>query len=113
MFVAPRHLKRAYSQLVEHKMRLGINHIDKLEFLTAYPLPRAIAFKSDMIQKSFAAAGLVPINAVQVLSKRTILLRTPSPPRDRPSSRSGKLEPRKQLNTGHLNQPGYFDQSYA
>ena len=30
-------LKRAYSQMVEIKMRLGINHIDKLDFLEAYP----------------------------------------------------------------------------
>ena len=30
-------LKRAYGQMVEMKMRLGINHIDKLDFLEAYP----------------------------------------------------------------------------
>lgn len=30
-------LKRAYGQIVETKMRLGINHIDKLDFLEALP----------------------------------------------------------------------------
>ena len=30
-------LKRAYGQIVEMKMRLGINHINKLDFLEAYP----------------------------------------------------------------------------
>ena len=33
-------LKRSYSGLVETKMRLGINHIDKLDFLEAYPHAR-------------------------------------------------------------------------
>jgi hypothetical protein len=33
-------LKRAYGGLVEAKMRLGYNHIDKLDFLKAYPAAR-------------------------------------------------------------------------
>lgn len=43
-------LKRAYGWLVENQMRLGINHIDKLDFLIAYPYVRTEAFKSEMIQ---------------------------------------------------------------
>ena len=30
-------LKWSYGQLIESKMRLRINHIDKLDFLEAYP----------------------------------------------------------------------------
>lgn len=53
-------LKREYSRLVESKMRLQINHFDKLEFLEAYPSARIETFKPDIIKNSFAAAGLVP-----------------------------------------------------
>jgi len=33
-------LKRVYGRLVENQMQLGINHIDKLDFLAAYPHAR-------------------------------------------------------------------------
>lgn len=53
-------LKRSYSRLVKSKMRARINHIDKLDFLEAYPLARIEAFQSETIINSFRAAGLVP-----------------------------------------------------
>jgi hypothetical protein len=37
-------LKRAYGGLVKAKMRLGFNHIDKLDFLKAYPAARKQVF---------------------------------------------------------------------
>jgi hypothetical protein len=43
-------------------MRVGINHINKLDFLEAYPSARIEAFNSETIKNSFAAAGLVPYN---------------------------------------------------
>ena len=61
-------------------MRLGINHIDKLDFLEAYPKAQNEAFKPDTIKHSFAAASLVLFNPDQVLSKLNIHLRTPTPP---------------------------------
>jgi len=60
-------LKRVYGCLVEESMRLGINHIDKLDFLAAYPKARLEAFKSENIKNGFAATGLVPFNPEQVL----------------------------------------------
>jgi hypothetical protein len=30
-------LKRRYTQLIEQQMRLGFNHIDKIDFLMAFP----------------------------------------------------------------------------
>jgi hypothetical protein len=53
-------LKRLYSRLIESKMRARINHIDKLDFLEAYPSVRIKVFKSETINNSFAAAGLIP-----------------------------------------------------
>jgi hypothetical protein len=87
-------LKRAYGRLVETKMRLGINHIDKLDFLEAYPIARIEAYKLETIKNSFAAAGLVPFCPDQVLSKLNIQLRTPTPP----SSRDSEWEPKTPSN---------------
>lgn len=53
---------------------MGYNHIDKLDFLAAYPQARAEAFIPETIQNNFAAAGLVPINAERVLSRLNISL---------------------------------------
>ncbi|KAL1963312.1 hypothetical protein VTN77DRAFT_8535 [Rasamsonia byssochlamydoides] len=41
-------LKHTYGCLMENNMQLGINHIDKLDFLEAYPKARTEAFKSKM-----------------------------------------------------------------
>ncbi|KGO69356.1 hypothetical protein PITC_095380 [Penicillium italicum] len=42
-------------------MRLSINYIDKLTFLKVYLITRLKAFKSETIQNSFIAAGLVSL----------------------------------------------------
>jgi hypothetical protein len=86
-------LKRAYGCFVSDLARTGYNHIDKLDFLADYPRARAEAFQPNIIQSSFAATGIVPVNADRVLSKLNISLRTPSPPSSRPSSRSSEFAP--------------------
>ena len=78
-------LKRSYGRMVEFKIRNGINHINKLDFLEAYPSARIKAFKSETIKNSFAAAGLVLFAPDQVISKLNIQLRTPTPPLSRGS----------------------------
>ncbi|KAJ5348549.1 uncharacterized protein N7506_001802 [Penicillium brevicompactum] len=78
-------LKRSYGRLVETKMRNGINHIDKLDFLEAYTPARIEAFKPETRKNSFVAAGLVPFSPDQVISKLDIHLRTPTPPPSRDS----------------------------
>ncbi|KAJ5164704.1 uncharacterized protein N7500_006534 [Penicillium coprophilum] len=50
-------LKRAYSRLVETKIRYRINYIDKLDFLKSYPLARIEAYKPETIKNSFKAAA--------------------------------------------------------
>ena len=72
-------LKRLYGRMVETKMRNGINHIDKLDFLKVYPLARIEAFKSETIKNSFLATGLVPFKPERVISKLNIRLRTLTP----------------------------------
>jgi hypothetical protein len=73
-------LKRAYGRLIEYKARIGLNTIDKFDFLEAYPQARMDAFKPDTIKNSFAAAGLIPLDPSRVLSQLNIRLSTPTPP---------------------------------
>ena len=87
-------LKRAYGRMVETKIRNGINHIDKLDFLEAYPLARIEAFKPETIKNSFGAAGLVPFEPERVISKLNIRLRTPTPPPSRGSESSRNFTPK-------------------
>jgi hypothetical protein len=95
-------LKRSYGSLVDQKMRLGINHIDKLDFLAAYPQARVDAFKPDTIKNSFAAAGLVPFDPDRVLSKLNVWLNTPTPPGSRPGSQSSHFTPKTPATVAEL-----------
>ncbi|EED17288.1 pogo transposable element, putative [Talaromyces stipitatus ATCC 10500] len=80
-------LKRYYGQLVEQRMRLGFNHIDKIGFLTAFHrLARTVAYKAQTIRNSFTATGLVPFNPDRVLQHLNIQLKTPTPPPSRSSN---------------------------
>ncbi|KAL1970075.1 hypothetical protein VTN77DRAFT_6480 [Rasamsonia byssochlamydoides] len=71
---------------MENNMQLGINHIDKLDFLEAYPKARMEAFKSENIKNGFAATGLVPFQPDRVLLQLNIQLKTPILPRSRAST---------------------------
>jgi hypothetical protein len=95
-------LKRIYGKLVDQKMRCGVNHIDKLDFLAAYPQARIDAFKLNTIKNSFKAAGIVPIDPEPVLIKLNIQLRTPTPLSERPSSRSSIYYPTTPANITDL-----------
>ena len=72
-------LKTAYGRQVEGLMRLGVNHISKEEFLTAYLRAHKASFTTNNIQAGFAATGLVPYDPERVLSNLSPVIRTPSP----------------------------------
>ena len=72
-------LKTAYSRQVEGLMRLGVNHISKEEFLTAYLEAHKATFTTSNIQAGFAATRLVPYELERVLSNLNPVIRTPSP----------------------------------
>lgn len=59
---------------------------------------RAEGFKSEMIQNSFAAAGLVPLDPNRVLSKLNIQLCMSTPPGSRPGSQSSAFSPKTPQN---------------
>ena len=95
-------LKRAYGGLIERKARLGVDHIDKLDFLAAFPQARVEAFKPATIQNAFAAAGLVPYDPDRVISKLDVQLRTPTPLGSRPGSQSSAWSPKTPRNLKQL-----------
>jgi hypothetical protein len=72
-------LKRSYGRLVEQKMSLGVNHINKQEFIPLYQQARSEALHERNIQSGFAATGLVPHNPERVLSILHTPIHTPSP----------------------------------
>ena len=72
-------LKAAYRRLVAENARLGINHVDKPEFLSIYKQARIEALSADNIHSGFRATGLVPLDPEQVLSRLQITVRTPPP----------------------------------
>ena len=69
-------LKSAYGHLAQNRMRQGSNHVDKLDFLEAYPEAREKAFSMDTIKSGFRATGLVPFNPEEVLGRLTIQFNT-------------------------------------
>jgi hypothetical protein len=72
-------LKKAYGKLIEQKGRLGYTHIDKLDFLKAYPAAQEMVFTKKNIQSRFRETGLVFFNPYAVLEKLNIRLSTPTP----------------------------------
>src|SRR5579862_6314472 len=73
-------LKKAYGKQVEHMIRNSINHITKLEFLSALPAAIEVTFTLSNIKGGFRGVGLVPFDPKVVISKLDIQLRTPTPP---------------------------------
>jgi hypothetical protein len=72
-------LKRSYRKLVEQKISLSINYIDKQEFIPLYQQARYKALHKRNIRSGFAATGLVPFKPDRVLSVLHTSIQTPSP----------------------------------
>ena len=87
-------LKSAYGKQAEERMRLGINHIDKPDFLRAYMIARNSTYTVDSIQSGFRATGIHPFNPSKVLSQLHLVVNTYTPPESRPSSQSSQWSPK-------------------
>jgi hypothetical protein len=77
-------LKRAYGAKINLFIRAHINHITKVEFLSAYHAAYNKVMSKENIAGGFRGAGLIPHNPKAVISKLDIKLRTPEC--SRPSS---------------------------
>jgi hypothetical protein len=62
-------LKRSYRQQIKELMRARYNHIEKLDFLTAYTIARIESITPNIVYSGFVATGLVPYDPERVLSK--------------------------------------------
>ena len=87
-------LKSAYGKQVEERMRVGINHIDKADFLRALVIARHSTYTVANIQSGFRATGIRPFNPYRVLSQLHLVKNTSTPPRSRPSSHSSAWSPK-------------------
>ncbi|KAL1963753.1 hypothetical protein VTN77DRAFT_7819 [Rasamsonia byssochlamydoides] len=121
-------LKDGYGGLVEQQMQYGFNHIEKLDFLEAYPIARIMAFKAQTIQNGFAATGIHPFNPERVIQKLHVQLKMPIPPGSRSSNShsSWSLQtphnPRqlqrqatavkKLIEQGHISPSSRFDEAF-
>jgi hypothetical protein len=72
--------KKAYGSQVENKMRLGINHITKEEFLPAFFTAHQQTMTTGNITSGFRATGLAPFDPERVLENLgPVVEATPSP----------------------------------
>ena len=95
-------LKRSYGHQVEQYMRLGIDHIDKEDFLSAYYQARTETYKEGTIRNGSKATGLVPYDPIQVLSQLHIVTKTPTPPGSSHGSQSSHWTPQTPHNLRQL-----------
>jgi DDE superfamily endonuclease/Tc5 transposase DNA-binding domain len=78
-------LKRNYGQGVAELIRTGIDHVDKLDFLTIYNSARSSIFTPLHIQSAFAATGLAPYDPERVICKLQLENRPITPPSQLPT----------------------------
>ncbi|RJE17421.1 hypothetical protein PHISCL_10242, partial [Aspergillus sclerotialis] len=71
-------LKVAYGRKIQDCIRLGINHINKTEFLHVYQQIRHVLSTAN-IRSGFLATGLVPYDPKRVLDKLQFRISTPNP----------------------------------
>jgi DDE superfamily endonuclease len=73
-------LKLSYGRQIETFIRNRLNHITKLEFLSAFKEAFQATFTEQNIKSGFRATGLVLYEPQNVLSHLNLHLRTPTPP---------------------------------
>ena len=79
-------LKKAYGSQIENKLRLGINHINKEEFIPAFVIAYQQAMTTRNITSGFKATSLIPFDLDQVLSQLTLVVKATLSPRSSQSS---------------------------
>lgn len=74
-------------------MRLGVDYIDKEDFLSAYYHARTEIYKEENIRNGFKAIGLLPYDPIQVLSQLHMDTKTPTSPSSSHGSQSSHWNP--------------------
>ena len=73
-------LKKAVSACLDPFLRVGVNRLQKVEWLDAYADAREVAITPDNIQGGFRGAGLVPLNRVPVTHSLPSVMMGPATP---------------------------------
>lgn len=79
-------LKKIHGSQIENKMRLGINHITKEEFLPAFLTAHRQVMTVKTITSGFRATGLIPFDPGRVLDKLSPIIEATPPPRSSQTS---------------------------
>ena len=95
-------LKRSYGHQVEQLIRVGIDHIDKADFLVSYNQARTETYKEETIRNAFKSAGLVPYDPAHVLLKLNMVTGTTTPPGSSHGSQSSRWSPQTPQNLRQL-----------
>lgn len=77
--------------VVEKQARLGINSIDKLDFVEAFPQACERTSQAETIRNNFAGTGLIPFNPDRVLSQLNIRLKNPTLSPSRSTNSASKM----------------------
>ncbi|KAI7975922.1 hypothetical protein EIK77_009204 [Talaromyces pinophilus] len=96
-------LKRLYGAAVESRIRKGIHHVDKVDFLEMLYKVRIETYTTQNIKGGFSHSGIVPYDPQKVLSQLQIVIRERTPAQSRPStSSSANWSPKTPYNSRTL-----------
>jgi hypothetical protein len=83
-------LKRLYGTAVESRIRIGLHHVDKSDFLAMLLSVRLQTYTIQNIKSGFSHAGIVPYEPQKVLSQLQIVIHEATPVPSRPSTSSSR-----------------------
>lgn len=84
-------LKRLYETAIENRIRLGLHHVDKNDFLAMLLSVRLQTYSIQNIKAGFAQSGIVPYDRQKVLSQLQITIHETTPTPSRPSTSSSRI----------------------
>lgn len=72
-------LKKSYGRLIEEKVRAGVTHVAKEDFLSAFSAAFQDSLTEKNVQGGFRGTGLVPLDPTKVMTRLNVAPRTPTP----------------------------------
>jgi hypothetical protein len=83
-------LKRLYGTAVENRIRIGLHHVDKNDFLAMLLSVRLQTYSLQNIKDGFSHSGIVPYDPQKVSSQLQITIHEATPAPSRPSTSSSR-----------------------
>ncbi|EEA24638.1 pogo transposable element, putative [Talaromyces marneffei ATCC 18224] len=79
-------LKRLYGTAVENRIRIGLHHVDKIDFLAMLLSVRLQTYSIQNIKSGFSHTGIVPYDPQKVISQLHLMVQEASPVQSRPNT---------------------------